>query len=217
MCGRSFVSPGRRHSSPERCASSMVGSIRVREMLATLYAGFLNAAFLISAMGIGAPLVRLGMKREEAGSFLLFAVSVGMGALSLLTLAAGALRLFNTWSAVILMCAGVLFGLLELALHPAGYKALARPRAGRSSTLAIHLVGGAVGAAFSQPRISADQLWTHPARDGRRGGLSPRHSQDYIRHGGIDYIPFIPYSNLPLGTEMLSPWACSCAQRPSHT
>ena len=59
-----------------------------------LYGSSLNILFLLAALGVGAPVTaRIGMKRESTGPFILFAISVGFGVLSLITFLCGALRL----------------------------------------------------------------------------------------------------------------------------
>ena len=172
--------------------------------LSVLYAAGLNLLLLLAALGVGAPaIVRLGMKREETGAFFLFAIPIGLGILSLITLALGTLGLFYAWVAWVLLGTVALCGLAELALHRAVYKA--GLRRGLPSLRQRPLIWTAALLAL----LSLNLLYPLIAH-----GLIPPVSHDevayhlaipkiYIQHRGITYIPFIPYSNWPLGTEML--------------
>jgi hypothetical protein len=172
--------------------------------LSVLYAAGLNLLLLLTALGVGAPaIVRLGMKREETGAFFLFAIPIGLGILSLITLALGTLGLFYAWVAWVLLCTVALCGLVELVLHRAVYKAGLRRSlpslrqrpliwtAALLALLSLNLFYPLVAHGLIPP-VSHDEVAYHLAIP-----------KIYIQHRGITYIPFIPYSNWPLGTEML--------------
>ena len=169
-----------------------------------LYASGLNAGFLLASLGVGAPtLARLKMRREETDAFLLLAIPMGLGILSLITLLLGALGTFYYRAAWALLGIASLSGLLELIMHRPVYAASARggllglrqrPLTWTAvlfvllmSSLLYPLIANAL-----VPPVSYDEVAYHLAIP-----------KIYIQHHGITYIPFIPYSNWPLGTEML--------------
>lgn len=168
------------------------------------YAAGLNVLFLLAALGVGAPVIaRLGMKRDETAAFLLFAIPIGLGFLSLITLALGALGLFHDWAAWVLLSLFALCGLLELTLHRATYAASLRqawtgvrrlpPIWTPALLVFLFLVLLYPLIAYGLiPPITHDEVAYHLAIP-----------KIYIQHHGITYIPFIPYSNWPLGAEML--------------
>jgi hypothetical protein len=172
--------------------------------LSVMYAAGLNLLLLLAALGAGAPaIVRFGMKREETGAFLLFAIPIGLGILSLITLALGALGFYYAWVAWVLLGILALCGLVELILHRAVYEAGVRRSlpslrqrpliwtAALLALLSLNLLYPLIAYGLIPP-VTYDEVAYHMAIP-----------KIFIQHHGITYIPFIPYSNWPLGTEML--------------
>jgi 4-amino-4-deoxy-L-arabinose transferase-like glycosyltransferase len=161
--------------------------------------------FLLCCYGLGRLLIgRLGFGRENPGEFGLFALIAGMGLLSLLMLVIGALGLLYGWSAWILLGAGSLLAVVHLVRHRAFCGQVLVRAAARYcrqlspwelallAVLVIELFYPLVTYALVPP-ISWDEVAYHLAVP-----------KTYVQDHSIVYIPYIPYSNWPMGSEMLS-------------
>jgi len=173
-------------------------------MLLLLHNFSLWGLLLLCSFGLGSKLMGwLGLHRKETGEFLLFATVGGLGTLSIMIFLAGALGLLYNWMAWILMGVGVILCLVEV-LH---YRVFYREIVTRMMTrllrqqslwerilfilLVLNLLYPLIGYALVPP-ISWDEVAYHLAIP-----------KIYIQNHRIVYIPFIPYSNWPLGAEML--------------
>jgi hypothetical protein len=163
----------------------------------------LLALVLIAAFGVGAPLTHLlGWRDRARPEFYIFATALGLGSLGHLALGLGALGLLRPRFAWMLLALAALLALLEIRRQRAAYRAalaslrlIARPGWFAAALLSII----ALGCLYP---LLADALVPPAAWDEVAYHLAI--PKLYIAHGGIRYIPFIPYSNWPLETEMLS-------------
>lgn len=158
--------------------------------------------FLLGAFGLGAVILFLVRYRElQCPEFPLFAIAIGMGAIAHLTLLLGALHLLYPISAWGLLGASALIGLIVLArgrtlFLDANRWLNVRRRVDWFSVLLFGVIVMSwlypLLADALTPPLSWDEVAYHLAIP-----------KIYIQLNEIAYIPFIPYANWPLETEML--------------
>lgn len=171
-------------------------------LISLLRSGALLLAVLGAAAGYGALALAVlglpGLRRWEA---LVFAVALGLGAISLIVLLLGALGLLYPLAAWALLAVGAALAALALARRR---PAVATPEAGQALGPAQHalraglllIIGLALGyslfAHALAPPVDYDVVAYHFAIP-----------KLYIEARGLIYLPYILHSNWPLGTEML--------------
>jgi len=171
------------------------GLLLVRNLGALLF-------LIVSAFGFGAVAVHwIGLRDRTAPEFYLFSIALGLAVEAHVTLGLAALGLLYKVVAYALPVAGVLIGLFDLTRHWDAYRDLLKqPRlGGAASWFSLSLV------------LLLALSWLYPLFS---TALVPPHDWDevayhlaipelYIDSHALTYIPFIPYSNWPLETEML--------------
>lgn len=162
----------------------------------------LLALLLVAVFGFGVPAVHgVGLHNRAAPEFYLFSLALGLGILAHLMLGLGALGLLYQGAAWTLLVAGMLLGLLELVRYRTAYRdALDQIRLPERITwftvlLTLLLIVNCLYPLLADalvPPLNWDEIAYHLAIP-----------KIYVQHHAITYIPFIPYSNWPLETEML--------------
>jgi len=158
--------------------------------------------FLLGAFGVGAAiLILIGYRELQRPEFILFAIAIGMGAIGHLTLLLGTLHLIYPISAWMVIGASSLTGLVILVhgrtffLDVKSWVRLLKRTDWFSAllfgVLAIGWLYPLLADALTPP-LSWDEVAYHLAIP-----------KIYIQLNEIVYIPFIPYANWPLETEML--------------
>jgi len=160
----------------------------------------LLALLIYAAHGFGSiGIEALKLDRVDDGERLLFAQALGFGMLSLVMLGLGTLRLFYPSVAWLTIGSGILLAVRR------GWPAWQRPRSSARAHsqidwLVLLVLGGIVMLALGYTLLA--------------NALAPPHSYDavayhlaipklYIKAHRIIYIPYMVYSNWPLGAEML--------------
>jgi len=162
----------------------------------------LLAFFLMGAYGAGIVVLRvLGPGQVIGVERWLFGQALGLGVLSLLTLGLGALGLYRPMVAWLVLGAGVILTLPDLGRRQP-WRTLAIPRGIRLTIDRLVLLGLALVVLLALgftlfanalvPPVSYDAVAYHLAIP-----------KLYVAAGRLVYIPFIVYSNWPLGNEML--------------
>jgi 4-amino-4-deoxy-L-arabinose transferase-like glycosyltransferase len=155
--------------------------------------------------GFGSSVLGLANRRAlQIPDLLVYGTAIGMGVLALLVLAAGALRLLYPWAAALMCLAGIALAVRTVLADRARYLgAWQTSRAGLSrarlspwylavaALIALNLAYPLLTNALVPP-VLYDEAAYHLAIP-----------KIYILQHSITYIPFIPYANWPLGTEML--------------
>ena len=164
----------------------------------------LSTLWLFCWFGFGAGVTAwLGLLRRNTGEFVLVSMTIGMGVLSLLTLLAGALGLLYTSLAWILLVCGCVLAVVELLYNRQNYRdqvmqsayALRRGMLPLEWVVFVMLILSLLYPLLTHaliPPVSYDAPAYHLAIP-----------KLYMASHQITYIPFIPYSNWPLGAEMV--------------
>ena len=183
----------------------MVGTEIEHFLLRILVGIGLTALWLFCWFGFGAGLTaRLGLRRSETGGFVLVSMTLGMGALSLLTLLAGALGLLYASLARILLACGGILAVAELLYNRRYYRGQVMQSAYvlRRGMLPLEWIVFVLLILSLLYPLMTNALIPPVSYDAAAYHLAiPRFFMESHR---ISYIPFIPYANWPLGAEMVS-------------
>lgn len=191
-----------------RCCRQGLGAANTREegdvaLTSLMHAGLVALVVLLAACGAGRcllPALRVTARDAEAAWL---ATVAGLGSLSLAVLSAGLLGLLRPWF-VVPVGLLALVGALEAArlLVRCGPLLMrAWTEAGWGRRLAAGLLAAVTASTLAWstlaygllPSVEWDELAYHLAVP-----------KLYVRAGGIAHLPFIPQSNWPLNSEMLS-------------
>jgi 4-amino-4-deoxy-L-arabinose transferase-like glycosyltransferase len=157
---------------------------------------------LIGAFGFGSLVIHsIGFRNRSQPGFYLYSISLGLGIIGHLLLGLGALGGYFKPVGWILLLVGLAIALVEISRMRVEYRqVLAQIKLPKyinlfSILLVLLLAANLLYPLFSDalvPPVSWDEVAYHLAIP-----------KIYIEHHSISYIPFIPYSNWPLETEML--------------
>jgi 4-amino-4-deoxy-L-arabinose transferase-like glycosyltransferase len=172
--------------------------------MAGLFQSFgLLLLFMLAAFGYGSKAVRwTGLKDRASLAFYLYSLGLGLGLLGHLVFVLGALRLYYPSFAWLLVVLGVLLFISEILLRRKEYsEAVLRIGSEVKVTpflaillllLGSNLVYPLLASALVPP-LSYDEVAYHLAIP-----------KIFVQDHRISYISFIPYSNWPLESELLS-------------
>lgn len=168
-----------------------------------LYGLCLAAVLVMAALGIGFPLLKRLVTVQGRAEAPLFAVALGLGALSLLTLLAGVLGWLYPVMAVVVLAGGVVLSVAQIRSWRAWCRSVSwtaaaggRPRLTFFYSLLLVATLICLAYVLTANAFTPPLLWDEAAYHLALPKL-------YAQEHHLMSVPYITYSNQPFNTEML--------------